>query len=709
MIILDTIQFSDHYLSNSASVPELTDVAVNENAFMILLDAFENVISTGSSAMDVLQQGLLWVLIYHKCETGYILPIRAKNGKKSATAIPGLLEATQVLKALWQTDETLLLEMLSIDIIQRNLESGTSVVIQWQGQDYFEFFLDRENLAPVEQRLIQEYGRRMGSALRTFTRDTAYSSQNDSRSSSLQHITHALTSTMRMDEVISLAMCGIQDLMHVEAGSILLLDQDRETLVFKRTLVGEPDWIHRVTLKIGEGLAGECFRLGEPLLVNDVQQDERFYADVDSISGFRTRNLLCVPLIAQGQKLGVLEVINKSRQDFDVHDLQVLQFLASIVASSMLSIQQAQALVVANADLEARCWEIRRSQTVQQNIFDSLSLPQYVIDHDFHLVAVNVQAAKSVNSEPHLLLGLHCYAALHERKEQCPDCRIMESLNHGVETIRIERRWEQNGDPQEWEVRTFPVVNKRGQITQALSLALDVTERHRLETARARDAKLAAVERLAAGVAHEINNPLVAIIANSQLLQRELGPDDIHQESVDLIAQAGDRALRVVQDLLDLAQQEQYRFVPTDVNETLRSAVNLVKHQFISESIVLEVNFQSGLPLIMASQDHLQGVWLNLLLNARDALRGQQGRVLIRSVAEKDNIAVSIEDNGIGISTAELPNLFEPFYTTKEPGAGTGLGLSVCHRIIRHHGGRIQVESSSESGTSFTVLLPVRG
>jgi two-component system NtrC family sensor kinase len=288
---------------------------------------------------------------------------------------------------------------------------------------------------------------------------------------------------------------------------------------------------------------------------------------------------------------------------------------------------------------------------------------------------------------------------------------VGETLFGGQRTHRTERRGERDGArhgqaPTEWEISTYPIRDENNQPAQAIVFEQDVTEKRRLEASLAQSEKLAAVGQLAAGVAHEINNPLAAILANTQLLQRELSPEDARQESVDLIARAGDRAVRVVRNLLDFARQDQYELAPTDVNDTLRSAVALVEHQLRVNSVTLTADLAPDLPLIQASRDHLQGVWINLLLNARDALAGRKGEITVTTSRQGNEIQVAVADTGQGIPPERLTRIFEPFYTTKDPGHGTGLGLSLCHRVVKQHGGHIRVDSRVGHGTVFTVILP---
>lgn len=526
----------------------------------------------------------------------------------------------------------------------------------------------------------------------------------------LHRIATVLTSTLQLEEILAFAMEGIQQILDVEAGSLFLLDEEGGELAYRKTLRGEPNWIFQAGLRIGEGLVGECLRAGRPILVNDTQVDPRFSPHIDAMDGygFETRSVLCAPLIAQGQTLGAIEVVNRRKMPFDNHDQDLLVSLAACVANAIYHAHIFHELTVANADLEANRWELLRSRNTLQALFDGITSSIYIIDTEYNLVAVNATCAHGVGKEPHELFSQRCYEALYHQTDPCQGCLVGETFQRGRTTLRNERRWGTSTEPMEFDVSTYPIHDESGRTIHTIVLAQDVTEKRRLETSLAQSEKLAAVGQLAAGVAHEINNPLAAIIANTQILQRQLGPEDEGRVSLDLIAQASERAKRVVRDLLDLARQDDYDLLPTDLNQTIRSAVALLETHWAAESINLKFDLAENLPKSLASRDHLQGLWLNLLLNARDALRNGVGEIQVASRQQDDSIHIIVSDTGEGIFPDQLPRIFEPFYTTKEPGHGTGLGLSTCRRIVTLHGGEIRVESQSGSGTAFMVILPIR-
>jgi two-component system NtrC family sensor kinase len=500
---------------------------------------------------------------------------------------------------------------------------------------------------------------------------------------------------------------GACRILDAEVSALVLLDQAHDEWVIRKSLGSDDEWIYQVNPMLGKGLVKECLRCGQIIRVNDVAADARFDLSSDGLSGVQARSLLCAPLVVNGRVLGAIQVLNKLHADFDDFDEDLLSMIATLAANAMHGTQIIQQLKVANADLEASRWELLGSRNTLRALFDNFPASLYIIDPQYKLIAVNKGRAQRTSQAPQSLVGQPCYQALFERSEPCAECRVVETVQGGQTTQRSERRWGGGEDPSEWEISSYPILDDNEQVLQAILLEQEVTERRHLEAILAQSEKLAAVGQLAAGVAHEINNPLTAIIANAQILHRELPPDHDLQESVDLIARAGARAAQVVRNLLDFARKEDYSLGLTNLNETLERSLELVQHELLSRSVRLDFEPDPELPPILASQDHMQSVWLNLMLNAIDAMDKIPGEIRITTRRVGDEIHVSISDNGKGIPPERLSRVFEPFYTTKAPGRGTGLGLSVSHRIVKQHGGHIRVESQMGVGSTFTVILPI--
>jgi signal transduction histidine kinase len=351
--------------------------------------------------------------------------------------------------------------------------------------------------------------------------------------------------------------------------------------------------------------------------------------------------------------------------------------------------------------------DLLKSRNTLRAMFDNVPLSIYIIDQKYQLIAVNNSRSARAKEEPKMLVGRICYEKFYNRTSVCPNCRAGETLVTGLTTQRFHREWLDREKFLETEVNTFPIYDDGDRIIQATIIEIDVTEKRNLEVNLIQSEKLAAVGQLAAGVAHEINNPLTAIIANAQLLRREIPADEVDMlDSLKLIELAGTRAAQVVRNLLGIARKEKYEFLPVDLNETLRNSISLVQHELIGKPIEVQLNLQDGMPEIIASQDQLQGVWINLILNAIDALDKENGIITISSNFTGSNYQIAVQDNGKGIAQEHIARVFEPFYTTKSAGRGTGLGLSVCMRAINHHNGTIQVDSELGNWTRFTVIIP---
>jgi two-component system NtrC family sensor kinase len=433
-------------------------------------------------------------------------------------------------------------------------------------------------------------------------------------------------------------------------------------------------------------------------------------AGLDDIQAGLTEEITAwmgAPLRFGGVNTGALLVGRQAGPPFVESDLKLLAALSEVVAGQLHNQAIIQRLQAANAGMETSREQLLHSRNVLRALFDSFPDGIYIIDRDYHLTAVNMQRARRIGSHPTALVGKVCYQALYNRESPCPECRVWETIYYGESTKQNRRGKSLDGEIQEWELHSYPIRDLQERVVQAILLEQDITDKRRLELTLAQSEKLAAVGQWAASLAHEINNPLTAIIANAQLLEREIPEGDDLRELVDLISRAGERANQVVRNLLNLARKDEYLFGSTDVNQTVERSLSLLQHEFAARAVSLVLEPAESLPPIQGSPDHLQGVWVNLLSNALDSVADIEGEIRVRTYTDGDEICVLIADNGEGIPEEKIAHIFEPFYTTKAPGHGTGLGLSVSQRIIHQHGGRILVESQPGTGTRFTVMLPV--
>jgi two-component system NtrC family sensor kinase len=229
---------------------------------------------------------------------------------------------------------------------------------------------------------------------------------------------------------------------------------------------------------------------------------------------------------------------------------------------------------------------------------------------------------------------------------------------------------------------------------------------HRLVQA----AKLAAVGEMAAGIAHELNNPLTTVTGFSELVLDEMPEDSSHRKELEMVLREARRASDVVRRLLDFSRQGERTRSRADLNEIVEDVIALTRHLIFTKGVELSVNLMEDLPWVYVDRNQMKQVLLNLIHNALQAM-SSGGKLEIATLscrrADREWVTMSVRDTGAGIAPENKDRIFEPFFTTKGNAGGTGLGLSVTYGIITDHGGNIEVESEPESGSLFTVWLPI--
>lgn len=239
-------------------------------------------------------------------------------------------------------------------------------------------------------------------------------------------------------------------------------------------------------------------------------------------------------------------------------------------------------------------------------------------------------------------------------------------------------------------------------------MASDITEVQLLNEQLVRAEKLAAMGTLAAGVAHEVNNPLASISSLVQMMRSQEGHSPETREKLSLISDQIERIKQVTKDMTNFARSRPAAKRVQDLNDIIRTALRLASFDKEFQNLDVTTDLAPDLPAVFADEDQLQQVFLNLLLNARDAMAGA-GRLSIRTLPRESDVVVEIVDSGPGIPPEDMQMIFDPFFTTKPAGTGTGLGLAVCYGIVTAHDGRIEAVSNTPAGTKFTIVLPVAG
>ncbi|HFB99016.1 MAG TPA: histidine kinase, partial [Bryobacterales bacterium] len=255
-------------------------------------------------------------------------------------------------------------------------------------------------------------------------------------------------------------------------------------------------------------------------------------------------------------------------------------------------------------------------------------------------------------------------------------------------------------------IAVAPLVSKNLQQIGRLIIFDDITDRAELEQQLIQAEKLSSIGLLAAGVAHEVNTPLAVISTYAQMLARQISGDETKARMLEKIAKQTFRASEIVNSLLNFSRTSQTEFGEVDLNRIIQETISLIEPQLRKAGIELELSLAADLPPIKGNAGRLQQVFLNLFLNARDAME-EGGKLRVRSFVSDGSVQVDVADTGKGIPPEILSRIYDPFFTTKPAKRGTGLGLSVTYGIVREHGGTIEVESLPGAGTCFHLDFPV--
>ncbi len=403
-----------------------------------------------------------------------------------------------------------------------------------------------------------------------------------------------------------------------------------------------------------------------------------------------------LPLEVRGRTLACLGL--GRRRDGSYLSSEDVDLLRTIAGSIAMVLESAQLY----ESLERQANQVQALKDFSENIIASV---------DVGVVASNLgQRVESWNRAMESFYGLSARDAVGKRLADVFPPELLAELPSDSEPLKVTSRYKfqlsnARGDRRVVNLSTVPLLSKGQDVIGRLIILTDVTERVELEEHLMQAEKLSSIGMLAAGVAHEVNTPLAVIASQAQMLARQQPAEDPRGRTLDRIIKQAFRASEIVNSLLKFSRVSGSEHEEIDLNRVIRESLSLAEPMLRAAKISVNAQLHPDLPAVLGNYGKLQQVFMNLILNARDAMP-HGGELTLSTERENSTVFAEVSDNGVGISGDDLRRIFDPFFTTKASSRGTGLGLSVTYGIIQEHSGKIQVESRPGLGASFRMEFP---
>ena len=410
----------------------------------------------------------------------------------------------------------------------------------------------------------------------------------------------------------------------------------------------------------------------------------------------------------------VFEIEDQLRKVY-VWQIALLVFIFALILliTFMVLLSERRWSRILGSKVRQRTEELQRSEERNRLLVESAEDYIFSVDGELRLDSMNSYTAKFFGGQPSDFLGKDVTSLFPVQEAETQISLIRLVLRRG-KSVRSEMEWTTEAENVYVDANYMPLKNEAAQVNKVLCIARDITENKKIERNLINTEKLASLGSLAAGVAHEINNPMGVILGFVDLLLQKFKSEEQTYEDLKIIERQGLHCKQVVEDLLSFARADDTINERCDLNGCLQEILRVVKHNLEIQDIELIESYEENLPYVRGDSRKLQQVFLNLINNSASAITNG-GVIEVSTCLDRSmrRIAIKVRDTGDGISADDLQHIYEPFFTTKAAGEGTGLGLFVSYGIVTQFGGTIDCDSSRENqsgrqkGTTFTVKLKI--
>jgi PAS domain S-box-containing protein len=334
-------------------------------------------------------------------------------------------------------------------------------------------------------------------------------------------------------------------------------------------------------------------------------------------------------------------------------------------------------------------------------VFDGIMSPLTITDLDHNIIMVNKATASLFGEKIPRLLGRKCYEAFRKESEPCPNCPVTETIRTGKPSHRLSTNPMVNKTLEEY---TYPIFDASGNLSLIINYGIDVTDKIKMERQLVQADKMASLGTLAAGIAHEIRNPMATINLNTQILLRDLDVGEEHQVYMLDIQKEVKKIERIISEILEFSKPRPAHLVETNINEVVMSVHELTRVQLRKDDLKVHFNLSDNLPAVLIDPAQISQVVINLVINAMQAMPdGGDLTVTTQTDSTTKRVELLVSDTGQGISNENLSKIFDPFFTNKPE--GTGLGLAIARQILDKNQAAIRVSSKEGHGTVFRILF----